>query len=46
MTRVGRNVLVQCQGLGVDGSDNLLSFDLDGHVHEDEFLPWRLEHPA
>jgi len=21
------------------------SFDLDGHIHEDEFLPWRFERP-
>ena len=43
MTGVGRNVLVQGHGLGVNDRNDLASFDLDGHVHEDKFLPRRFE---
>ena len=47
--RVGDKSWEECtgkgQGLDINGSSNPFSFDLDGHVHEDEFLLWRFERP-
>jgi len=45
VTGVGRNVLIEPWAWR-RGSDEFSSFDLDSHVHENGFLPWRFESPA
>ncbi len=46
MARVQQNILIQRKWLGVDLGNELLSFDLDGHVHEYQFFLRGLEGPA